>query len=84
MNKSDEIEFAKEILLVCNYKMFIKIVQTCKASKKWQKNKKKCTDLVLFVSRHLPPWGRVVRAGDPIICQLLPEVEIFLGLIVGQ
>ena len=42
------------------------------------------TDLVLVVSEQLPPWGGVVLAGDPIICQLLPEVEIFIGLIVGQ
>ena len=45
---------------------------------------KKCTDLVIFVSQHLPPWGRVVWAGDPIICQLLPDVEYFLGVVVGQ
>ena len=25
-----------------------------------------------------------MRARDPIICQLLPDVEYFLGLIVGQ
>uniref|UniRef100_N1QT85 Uncharacterized protein n=1 Tax=Aegilops tauschii TaxID=37682 RepID=N1QT85_AEGTA len=46
--------------------------------------KKKSTDLVLVVSEQFPPWGGVVRAGDPIICQLLPDVEYFLGFIVVQ
>ena len=46
--------------------------------------KKKSTDLALVVSEQLPPWGGVVRAGDPIICQLLPDVEYFLGFVVRQ
>lgn len=45
---------------------------------------KKSTDLLLVVSQQLPPWGGVVHAGDPIICQLLPNVEYFLGVVVGQ
>ena len=45
---------------------------------------KKSTDLLLVVSQQLPPWGGVVHAGDPIICQLLPDVEYFLGFVVGQ
>ena len=49
-----------------------------------EQRKKKSTDLVLVVSEQLPPWGGVVRAGDPIICQLLSDVEYFLGFIVGQ
>ena len=46
--------------------------------------KKNSTDLLLVVSQQLPPWGGVVHAGDPIICQLLPDVEYFLGVVVGQ
>jgi len=49
-----------------------------------EQRKKKSTDLVLVVSQQLPPWGGVVHAGDPIICQLLPDVEYFLGVVVGQ
>ena len=49
-----------------------------------EQRKKKSTDLVLVVSQQLPPWGGVVRAGDPIICQLLHDVEYFLGIVVGQ
>ena len=49
-----------------------------------EQRKKKSTDLVLVVSQQLPPWGGVVRTGDPIICQLLPDVEYFLGIIVEQ
>ena len=49
-----------------------------------EQRKKKSTDLVLVVSQQLPPWGGVVHAGDPIICQLLPDVEYFLGFVVGQ
>ena len=58
----------------------------CKVARHQKKGQriKKSIDLVLFVSQQLPPWGGVVRAGDPIICQLLPDVEYFLGIIVGQ
>ena len=42
------------------------------------------TDLLLVVSQQLPPWGGVVHAGDPIIRHLLPDVEYFLGVVVGQ
>ena len=45
---------------------------------------KKSTDLLRVVSQQLPPWGGVVHAGDPIIRQLLPDVEYFLGVVVGQ
>ena len=58
----------------------------CKPARHRKKGQiiKKSTDLVLVVSQQLPPWGGVVRAGDPIICQLLPDVEYFLGVVVGQ
>ena len=46
--------------------------------------KKNSTDLLLVVSQQLPPWGAVVHAGDPVICQLLPDVEYFLGFVVGK
>ena len=49
-----------------------------------EQRKKKSTDLVLVISQQLSPWGGVVHAGDPIICQLLPDVEYFLGFVVGQ
>ena len=49
-----------------------------------EQRKKESTDLVLVVSEQFPPWCRVVWAGDPIICQLLPDLEYFLGFIVGQ
>ena len=49
-----------------------------------EQRKKKSTDLVLVVSQQLPPWGGIVHASDPIICQLLPDVEYFIGFVVGQ
>ena len=67
---------------MCNYKICSKIVQT--SNFLHGAENKKSTDLVLVVSQQLPPWGGVVRAGDPIICQLLPDVEYFLGFVVGQ
>ena len=71
-----------ELLLVCNYK-FVKKIANQQGIEKRAENKKS-TYLVLVMSQQLPPWGGVVHAGDPIICQLLPDVEYFLGFVVGQ
>lgn len=49
-----------------------------------EQRKKESTDLVLVVSQQLPPWGAVVHVGNPVICQLLPDVEYFLGFVVGK